>query len=143
MIRALAEWLTTQPGLTDLRVGNTLIIGPMLQADLEDDKRPEKRVILLERQGAPETLGAVGQARLQVLVREASLFKARDLALAVHRALHEVYNRRFEVRDATNAVIGNADVWAILADAEPASIGYDVRKLPEYSANYTITKTAA
>lgn len=146
MIRALAEWLITQPGLTDLVIGSTLWIGPMTEADLNDKNKPDRMVMLLERPGAAELQGDVGQSRLQVLVREnaRNFWKGRDLALAVYRALHEVYSREFEHRNARNVATGDVEeVWAILADSLPAPIGYDPRGCIRFSMNFTIARTTA
>ncbi|MGH8429986.1 MAG: minor capsid protein [Solimonas sp.] len=141
MIRALAEYLITQAGLTDLVIGSTLWIGPVAEADLT--KLPDRLIVLVERPGPPEeaVTGELEQARLQVLTRNTTLWNARDLAGAVHRALHSLFNKTFQIRDAKDVATGTMEVWSILANATPAPIGIDARGRHEFSANYTITRT--
>lgn len=140
MIRALAEYLLTQTGLTDLVIGSTLWIGPIAEADLAN--LPDRLVVLLERPGPGEiaATGDLEQSRLQVLTRQMTVWKARDLAGAVHKALHGIFNKTFQIRDAKDVVTGTMDVWSILGDV-PAPIGLDSRGRHEFSANYIITRT--
>jgi hypothetical protein len=139
VIRALVEHVVATAGVADLKVGTNVFVGPLQEDELAGF--PDRLVVFLERPGQAELAigGAVGQGRVQVFVREADPWKARDLALKIHAVLHENYGRAFALRDAEDVQTGTMDAWAILGDSDPAPIGRDARGRTEFSANYTIS----